>query len=130
MPSTTHQKSYMESLRISNLPAWGNKNPEMVNKLSYLMTSRGYCVARNSHSWMIATHPTSDRSVQIELTGGVVDFILLDEDTARCGNGFPLGGGWFTKDTAFLDEENFDFIMKKVDAMFDLDTRDYTNPRR
>lgn len=130
MPNTTHQKSYMESLRISNLPAWGNKDPEMVNKLAYLMTSRGYCLARKSHSWMVATHPSSDRSVQVELTGGVVDFILLDEDTERCGNGFPLGGGWFTKDTAHMSEDNFDFIMKKVDAMFGLDTREYKNARR
>ena len=130
MPNTTHQKNYMDSLRVSNLPAWGNKNPKLVDKLAHLMASRGYCLARNSRSWMIATHPSSDRSVQVELTGGVVDFILLDEETAKYGNRFPLGGGWFTKDTAFMAEDNFDFIMKKVDSMFDLDTRNYLNARR
>lgn len=103
----------------------------MIDRLSYKLTSRGYCLARHSHAWMVATHPSSDRSVQIELANpSIVDFVLLDEDTDHVGGGFPLGGGWFTKDTAYLAEDNLEFILEKVDKMFALDTSGYKNLRR
>lgn len=131
MANNEHQKNYLKSLKISQLPAWGNKDAAMVDRLARKMTSRGYCLARNSHAWLIATHPSSERTVQLELVNpSIVDLILLDEDTERVGGGFPLGGGWFTKDSAHLVDDNLDFIMNKVDTMFGLDTSAYKNLRR
>lgn len=130
----------MKALATSRLP-FRQHDPNVVRALMSALVNRGYCLTTHSNGWFAVRHPQSDLTFQLETdTALKLNMIQLgqvtnpDDSVYTRGSFyhlFPLAAGTQRGllEEVTLTKDNLDFIVTKIDKMFNHSTVDYSNYR-